>query len=105
MQNGYVIGQIGDSDGAMHLRADAKVLVTAIQVPVCQFGSASYEAKQQAGMTADLSWKDPAAEWEQELFCVFLYSHASCCLNTYLEMRKWRPTSTHPVIKMLYVQA
>ena len=59
------MGQIGQSGSSMHLRADAKLLAAAVQEALCHFGSVEYEAKQQAGMTADLSWKAPAHEWEQ----------------------------------------
>lgn len=65
------MGRPGPTGSSMHLRADAKMLAAAVHAAVDQFGSRQYKAKQQAGMTADLSWKAPAAEWEQVCACMW----------------------------------
>lgn len=62
----------------MHLRADAKMLTAVVQDAVEHLGSKQYEAKQQAGMAADLSWKAPAKDWEQVCACG---EHGSECIS------------------------
>lgn len=59
------MSEVGEYGSPMHLRAAARMLTQAVQEAMLDFGSDQYASIQQKVMAIDMSWKQPAKEWEQ----------------------------------------
>jgi len=66
-QVGYTLPAFSlDSTAADH-RQNVQQLLQVVQQAASEYGSARYRAMQQRCMALDVSWDQPAAEWEELL--------------------------------------
>lgn len=67
VQVGYTLPPFSHADTATDHRQNVQQLVDVICRAVAEYGTPRYQTMQQHCMALDVSWKRPAAEWEQLL--------------------------------------
>ena len=69
---GYRLPAFSLSDNASDQRQNVRLLLAAVQQAAREYGSEAYLRRQQACMALNVSWEQPAAEWEAVLQQVLL---------------------------------